>query len=30
VGRGGTLVELMPLDRKVVGLNHTLAATPGP
>ena len=28
-GRGGTLVESMPLDRKVVGSNPALAATPG-
>ena len=26
---GGTLVESMPLDRKVVGSNPILAATPG-
>ena len=29
VGRGGTLVDSMPLDRKVVGSNPILAATPG-
>ena len=29
VGRGSTLVDLMPLDRKVVGSNSILAATPG-
>src|SRR6218665_2494213 len=28
VGRGGTLVDSMPLDRKVVGSNPILAATP--
>ena len=28
VGRGGTLVESMPLNRKVVGSNPILAATP--
>src|SRR6218665_2465352 len=29
LGRGGTLVDSMPLDRKVVGSNPILAATPG-
>src|SRR6218665_2052815 len=29
VGRGGPLVDSMPLDRKVVGSNPILAATPG-
>src|SRR6218665_1185556 len=29
VGHGGTLVDSMPLDRKVVGSNPILAATPG-
>src|SRR6218665_3063706 len=29
VGHGGTLVESMPLDRKVVGSNLALSATPG-
>src|SRR6218665_2951742 len=29
VGRGGKLVDSMPLDRKVVGSNPILAATPG-
>src|SRR6218665_2545701 len=29
VGRGCTLVDSMPLDRKVVGSNPILAATPG-
>jgi len=29
VGRGGTLVDSMPLDRNVVGSNPILAATPG-
>jgi len=28
VGRGVTLVEAVPLDRKVVGSNHILATTP--
>ena len=30
LGRGGTLVDSMPLDRKVVGSNPILAATLGP
>ena len=29
VRRGGTLVDSMPLDRKVVGSNPILAAAPG-
>src|SRR6218665_2449338 len=29
LGRGGTLVDSMPLDRKVVSSNPILAATPG-
>ena len=29
MGRGGTLGDSMPLDRKVVGSNPILAATPG-
>src|SRR6218665_2596587 len=29
VGRGGTFVDSMSLDLKVVGLNSALAATPG-
>src|SRR6218665_1292777 len=30
VGHGGTLVESMPFDRRVVGSNPALAATLGP
>src|SRR6218665_422401 len=30
VGRGGTLVDSMPFDRKVVGSNPILAARQGP
>ena len=29
MGYGGTLIESLPLDRKVVGSNPALAATPG-